>query len=105
MARLGEDSTGELGPTSDNARAQEAISVPNEQECTVCSVHVPVERLIGLQACAHPAQICGECTANWIQEQVASNSWDRIRCPADGCNVVISHNEIKEYATTDVFNR
>ena len=106
-ARAKSDSTGNnLNPAPEPVAPQNDTNlVPSEQECAICSVSVSMERLIRLDACTHPAQICGECTANWIQEQVASSTWDRIRCPTDGCDVVISHSEIKQHATVDVFNR
>ena len=74
--------------------------------CTACDRLLPPSEfpasLVG-GGCNHPVQTCSACWEQWLQAQVATNSYDRIRCAE--CPVIIGQDEIKDRATDEVYQR
>lgn len=85
------------------ARLREAAS--RTRDCAVCGDATLVIELPSLSSCAHDAEICADCYATWLGSQLAENGWQEVKCPGQSCKVNLTYEEIKSYASKEVFER
>jgi hypothetical protein len=78
---------------------------PSERECSVCANSSAIQDYPNLKACEHMPDVCHECFLQWLDQQMASTSWQQITCPSSGCNNPITHDDVKTHAPQDVFTR
>ncbi|KAI8943264.1 hypothetical protein NX059_001284 [Plenodomus lindquistii] len=78
---------------------------PSERECASCADSYPLQDLISLTACDHPSDICQQCLLAWLDTQMASTTWDQVRCPSSGCKNPITYEDVQKYAPADVYER
>jgi hypothetical protein len=78
---------------------------PSERECSVCAESFAVKDYPGLMACEHASDVCHGCLLQWIDQQMASTSWEQITCPSNGCKNPITHDDVKTHTPQDVFTR
>jgi hypothetical protein len=95
------DSPSEL-PNPTNT-AEEPVA--KDQECSVCAESFPVQDFPSLIACSHEPSVCHECFLAWLEQRIASTTWEQIVCPSGGCSTIVSHDDVKIYASADVFTR
>ena len=56
--------------------------------------------------CQHASMtICGTCLQEYITAQSTSTRLDSIVCPIEACNATLSYNQMRMYATKEVFLR
>jgi hypothetical protein len=83
--------------------------VPSNQtstlECSVCSDEFSPEEFPRLGACSHEPRVCQECLLGWLNQRMASTTWEQIQCPSSGCTNAISHDDVKRYAPLETFIR
>jgi hypothetical protein len=85
--------------------ANDQESAIQDRECSVCAESFPVQDFPSLIACSHEANVCRTCFLAWIDQCMASTTWDQFSCPSSDCTSLISHSDVKIYAPTDVFTR
>lgn len=76
-----------------------------ERECAVCGETVQVEDLPSLANCGHRPETCAECYANWIKSELDNKRWDQVKCPARTCSVILQHQDVKQYASNEVYRK
>lgn len=76
-----------------------------DRECAVCTESFPVPDYPSLIACSHEPNVCQRCFLEWLNDRMASTTWEKILCPMSECTSSISHDDIKTYAPADVFTR
>ena len=78
-------------------------------ECDTCTNVISVSELLTIPrdaSCKHPTiTSCKECVKIYIQTQTQSVSLDSIKCPKFGCFATLSHHQMIQYASPDVFDR
>jgi hypothetical protein len=74
-------------------------------ECSVCSDEFSPEEFPRLGACSHEPRVCRECLLGWLNQRMASTTWEQIQCPSSGCTNAISHDDVKRYAPLETFIR
>jgi hypothetical protein len=74
-------------------------------ECSVCGENFSLEDFPHLGACSHEPRVCQECFLGWLDQRMASTTWEQIQCPSSGCTNVVSHDDIKKYAPAETFTR
>ncbi|KAF2692067.1 hypothetical protein K458DRAFT_286283 [Lentithecium fluviatile CBS 122367] len=80
-------------------------SQARELECIVCGETVPTPDLPYLVSCTHEPQTCRDCFAAWIGSELENKDWQSIKCPGSDCRVILAHEEVKQYATKEVFEK
>ena len=76
-----------------------------ERECSVCADSFPVQEFPSLSSCAHQAEVCQQCFLHWLDDQINKTNLEQIQCPMSGCTNLITHDDVKIYAPSDVFRR
>lgn len=79
---------------------------PSTRVCSSCVDELPAHQvpLASLTSgCSHKNSSCLACIQQWIETQLSDKGWDQIRCI--GCTSIMAWSEIKQYATTEVFER
>lgn len=94
----------EIAPSSDT-HDEVSPAPPQDPECSVCGDTFAADQFSFLKDCSHEAQVCAGCFADWLASQIGNTSWDRIKCPADGCEVLVAHEDMKRLATQDIYTR
>jgi hypothetical protein len=74
-------------------------------ECSVCSDGFSPEEFPRLGACSHEPRVCQECLLGWLNQRMASTTWEQIQCPSSECTNAISHDDVKRYAPLEMFTR
>lgn len=85
------------------ARLREAAS--RTRDCAVCGDATLVIELPYLAFCAHDADVCADCYTAWLGLQLADNGWQEVKCPGQSCRVNLTYEDIKTYASKDIFER
>jgi hypothetical protein len=85
------------------ARLRAAASLT--RDCAVCGESTPIISLPSLSSCTHEAQTCSNCYATWISSRLEESGWQEVKCPGTSCRTHLTHEEIKAYATQEVFER
>ena len=83
----------------------EPAPVP-EQLCNVCFENLETDQFPGRKltsACDHEATVCQSCLATSISIQLSCKIWDQISCP--DCGAVLEHQDIKDFADGETFQR
>jgi uncharacterized protein YceK len=80
----------------------DSVSTP---ECSVCGDRFSLEEFPRLGACSHEPRVCQECFLGWLDQRMASTTWEQIQCPSSGCTNVMSHDDVKKYAPAETFIR
>ena len=84
-------------------RLREAES--RTRDCAVCGEATLIIELPSLSSCSHKAETCSDCYKTWIVSQLEGNGWQEVKCPGPTCKITLQHEEIKAYATKEVFDR
>lgn len=95
----------ELGNANPSSPHNEPAPVP-EQLCNVCFENLETDQFPGRRltsACDHAATVCRSCLATSISTQLSSKIWDQISCP--DCGAVLEHQDIKDFADEETFQR
>jgi hypothetical protein len=79
--------------------------VTKDRECSVCAESFPIQAFPSLIACSHEPSVCHECFLAWLDQRMASTTWEQIVCPSSGCSTIVGHDDVKSYAPADVFTR
>jgi len=95
----------QAAPTEQPQTSTPPGKTPSTRECSVCTEAFPVQDFPSLIACAHEPNVCQECFLGWLDQRMASTTWEQIQCPSRGCSSAISHDDVKIYAPADVFTR
>ncbi|UPX13726.1 uncharacterized protein EKO05_0004225 [Ascochyta rabiei] len=74
-------------------------------DCAVCGDNTLLIALPSLSSCSHQPEACGGCYALWIASQLEANGWQEVKCPGMSCKVNLTYEEIKAFASEDVFER
>lgn len=93
--------------TSMNVDARRAIlpQKPKTRECVACTDSFQIQEFPSLMECSHEPNICHGCFLAWLDERMASTSWEQIQCAFQGCGNPITHSDVKTYASAEVFER
>jgi hypothetical protein len=75
------------------------------RECSVCAETFPPQDFPSLMACSHEANVCQECFITWLDQRMASTTWEQIACPSNECTSIVSHADVKMYASAETFAR
>jgi hypothetical protein len=90
-------------------KEKDSMDIDQEEEksrtCSVCDDTFPVKDFPSLIACSHEANVCQECFLRWLDQRMASTTWEQIECPSSTCTNAISHDDVKMYAPVDTFTR
>ena len=95
----------EQGTVDLTSRPDEHSPTP-DQLCKVCLESFEMEQFPGRKltlACNHEATVCQSCLATSISIQLSSKMWDQINCP--DCGAGLEHQDIKEFADEETFQR
>lgn len=96
---------GKYSEGSRNKYPKEATPAPETTECSVCGESVLAKDQPKLPACTHEPDICTQCFNLWLEQQMESISWEKIRCPSNDCDQTMTHADINNNASADLFNR
>lgn len=91
----------ELGAQEERLRK----AASRTRDCAVCGEATLIIELPSLSSCPHDAQTCRDCYATWIVSQLENNGWQQVKCPGTTCKINLEYEEIKAYATKEVFER
>ncbi|KAH7068379.1 hypothetical protein BKA63DRAFT_112934 [Paraphoma chrysanthemicola] len=81
-------------------------NTPNSgPECSVCGDTFPSTHYPRLPQCTHEPRVCRGCLSDWLTSQVGTTSWNRIVCPSEGCNTLITHEQMKDLASQETYTR
>ena len=53
--------------------------------------------------CNHARTVCTRCVRSWLESQLDSVSWNRIRCPE--CTELLDHTDVQRFASAETFER
>jgi hypothetical protein len=87
------------------ARQLQKEAASRTRDCAVCSDATLIIDLPALSSCAHDADVCVDCYTAWLGSQLEENGWQEVRCPGQSCKVNLTYEEIKAYASKEVFER
>lgn len=85
------------------ARLRETAS--RTRDCAVCGDATLVVELPSLSSCTHDANVCADCFSAWLSSQLEENGWQEVKCPGATCKIQLTYEEIKVFASKDVFER
>jgi hypothetical protein len=68
-----------------------------KQKCVVCGD----TETRNPSKCSHDPDLCSRCLSQWIEARVPGE----IRCPNTGCNIILSHDEVKTHASQAVYEQ
>jgi hypothetical protein len=91
--------------TTETPTGHERTTSISTLECSVCGDNFPLYDFPRLGACSHEPRVCQECLLGWLDQRMASTTWEQIQCPSSGCTNVISHDDVKKYAPAETFIR
>lgn len=75
------------------------------RDCVVCGSATLITNCPSLPLCTHEEQVCSDCYAAWIASQLEDTGWQEAKCPGTTCNITLTYEEIKAYASNDIFTR
>lgn len=75
-----------------------------ERECSVCSERLPPEPM-RLSACTHEPDICQDCFQQYLGGRMDNTIWHQIGCPSIDCSMQITHDDVKKFASEEMFIR
>jgi hypothetical protein len=80
-------------------------SLPKIRACDVCTDECPISEFDNppTSNCKHVGKTCRVCVGSWIASSLESQGWESIRCP--DCTESLSTSEIKQFASSEVFER
>ncbi|OAL44430.1 hypothetical protein IQ07DRAFT_476181, partial [Pyrenochaeta sp. DS3sAY3a] len=56
-------------------------------------------------ACTHAPEVCLGCFLAYLNSQLDTTIWNLIPCPSLECNAFITHADVNDYATRELFDR
>jgi phage FluMu protein Com len=76
-----------------------------EKECVVCGDKRPFDRFPEsiTTTCTHNVNTCRKCLRKWIKTALASNGWDKIKCPE--CKELLQHADMHVNASSKQFQK
>lgn len=78
-------------------------------ECQVCCLpfdtDLPLPERPPTTECAHPAGICKPCLSSSIASSFQIRDASRMPCPHDACPEMLSQDDVKRWATDEVYAR
>jgi hypothetical protein len=77
----------------------------NLWECSVCGDVFPPNAFPRLDACIHENDVCEGCFEHWLTSQVNDANWDRVVCPTQGCNNIVTHSDMHRLAAPETCAR
>lgn len=91
----------------ENAAREERLrrAALRTRDCAVCSESTRIVDIPSLSSCTHNADVCSTCYSAWITSQLSFTAWQTVKCPATTCKVQLTYDEIKAYATEDIFEK
>lgn len=78
---------------------------PPRKDCAICGDSCLISDLPSASGCSHEPENCHSCFSTWVNTQLDSTTWDRVKCPTSGCEVLLQHNDIKLFAEPAVYDR
>jgi len=94
--------------TSTRVAPADSESAP-ATECQVCCLpfdaDLPLPERPPTEACVHPATICKPCLSSCIASSYQVRDASRMPCPHDACPEMLSQDDVKLWATDEVFAR
>ncbi|KAF2476483.1 uncharacterized protein BDR25DRAFT_252513 [Lindgomyces ingoldianus] len=78
---------------------------PSSRDCVVCGENTPIPEFPALAECAHEPDICVDCFKGWIASELNTKSWSEIKCPGDGCRVILKHHHVQQHADPEIYER
>ena len=75
------------------------------RDCVVCTEAIPIPEFPALTDCKHDPKVCAVCYKSWIASELESKSWKEIRCPESGCEQLLKHAEVQQYAAPEVYTK
>ncbi|CAG8561730.1 2005_t:CDS:2 [Cetraspora pellucida] len=77
-----------------------------KKECTICTEDVGIKIFLNItEQCSHHSNICSECVRKYIKHEIENNRKFKISCPAAGCDKILSEENIKRFASEEIFKR
>jgi hypothetical protein len=55
--------------------------------------------------CNHELKMCHSCIMQWIESSLESNSLTSIKCPESSCKELLTHDDVRTFASREVFDR
>jgi hypothetical protein len=85
----------------------ELVSPKRTFECAVCGDEKRRREFPDLitEECRHSVNCCMDCLEQWIESQLESQGWDRIKCPDSSCNKLLRRTDMKECASPEAYAR
>lgn len=90
-------------PQQEEERIHRLGTTPETRNCALCTETLPIFKFPALINCEHKPQVCADCYNSWIVSELDSKSGKEIRCPESGCEVVLKHSEVQQYAVPEVY--
>ena len=75
------------------------------RDCSVCAESVLSKDFPSLKGCEHPPDVCRQCFLHWLEQQMASTTWEQVKCPSSGCKMFVTHEDVRKYASPQVFEK
>ncbi|KAK0731478.1 hypothetical protein B0H67DRAFT_474278 [Lasiosphaeris hirsuta] len=84
---------------------EETWLLASTETCTVCIDDKKISELPAnvTARCKHKPTICKDCLKQWLESGLESGSWDRLKCP--DCSELLTHSEVRRFASRETFNR
>ncbi|KUJ19580.1 uncharacterized protein LY89DRAFT_683399 [Mollisia scopiformis] len=82
-----------------------ALREVQDRLCTVCGDRKALSLfpIRPTRRCRHLPSICDDDLKAWIDSQLSSTIWDRIRCPGTNCKELFRHEDMKLHASEASF--
>ncbi|KAJ8107199.1 hypothetical protein OPT61_g9031 [Boeremia exigua] len=78
---------------------------PQMIDCAVCGDKFLEIDLADLSDCTHNPDVCKACLLQWLEAQLESTTWEQMQCPSDGCGQILTHSDVRKYASEELFTR
>ncbi|KAF1955577.1 hypothetical protein CC80DRAFT_369270, partial [Byssothecium circinans] len=74
-------------------------------ESVRCAETFLIQDFPSLSQCTHAPEVCLGCMLNWWDTELGDTVWDQIACPTNGCEHLLTHDDVKKYASTEFYDR
>lgn len=98
----------EVRPRTKNHSKKVEIDREVHRDCEVCYESVPTSSFEGKPispACGHNSSICHSCLGEHINLGLANIQWEALSCPFEGCDQLLSHDIVRQYAAAEYTER
>lgn len=75
------------------------------RDCAVCDERYRIGDMPALMNCTHRPETCADCYEGWISSQLNGSSWREAKCPVRGCEMLLTYQEIQQYASRAIFQQ